>query len=833
MSESVTLSASVYLRPTRIGFLVRPDDMAAVRNVMQVCACLWGGIFNPIIPVGTALPEAWREEHSREISGSDLARGYIRFFEPDVFVEAQDGLAAEAGLPATEFGLSEPRTIPISVYADSNPDRAPRPFGTNVSHIYQDLYERDFRFVSRDGDRVAAVSTRGADGAFIEAVFGGFPTEGKLATTQRAYADVFKPIEIPADGDGFLRIVRDGLHFPLRFTRRGLKTDYNSSWRGPTLFVADPDSPLDLIDFWNLRLFHPSVLPISTRWFQAQRDFLAKYLTDSYRPLPRNPHGVMITPTIQFGRSIGEERANAMVAEAGLTALGECRWLFQTRYDSIWTDYSDEDHVTRPQPVSVAAAEADHDLTVGGGPEPMIRFPDLAPDFAPQHDSTSARWVNVVQLRNYGSDDRLALVLPSDFTDLKEWRFRLGESGIVAREGFVLPQRHKGLRQYLRLPDGTQAVATWLRARGVEAAPSDPGRIAEQILASVGGLRGSALLADPETLKLLDQMAKSVRRHADGTVEEFEDRAVDVDRWKALVHRRANTGFHHWISLDAFVKAKVLKLGLAIDCPNCMKRNWVGLAAMREQIACERCLKSFAFPQGTLDFDKTPWRYRVVGPFSVPDYAAGAYATVLALRVFSEMLGVGDTDLTYATGLQFSGMGPNPCEVDFTCWYRRRALFGRSEEPVLAFGEAKSFATEGFKTADIERMQKVADRFPGAFMVFATLKEDLSETEKSLIGDFAMRGRERLDNGRPRSPTIVLTGTELFTSWHIDHTWQERGGQHARFGEPVHMRLDNLWTLAEVTQQLYLGLPDPWAHLRQPPAQPATEPPDPASKDVP
>jgi CubicO group peptidase (beta-lactamase class C family) len=74
-----------------------------------------------------------------------------------------------------------------------------------------------------------------------------------------------------------------------------------------------------------------------------------------------------------------------------------------------------------------------------------------------------------------------------------------------------------------------------------------------------------------------------------------------------------------------------------------MKMNWVGLAAMSDQLICERCLGPFAFPQGTLDFEHTPWRYRVVGPFSVPDFAGGAYATVLALRVFGDMVaGLGD-----------------------------------------------------------------------------------------------------------------------------------------------------------------------------------------------
>ena len=423
MAPSTAISTSVRLRPTRIGFLVRPDDMTALRQVMQVCTCLWGEICNPIIPVCTTLPDAWRDP--RETSGLLLAQGYIKFFEPDVFVETREGLANEIGLVDSELKYGEPRTIPISIFSNHDYDRLPRPFGTDIGHVYQSLYEREFRFVSRDGDRVAVMGTAGADGAFIEAVVGGFPTEGLLASLQMFYLNAFKPTNIVADAAGFVKMIREGFRSPLYFTREGLKCVHESFGRDqPTLFVADPDSPLDLIDLWNFRLFHSFVLPISTRWFQDSRDFLAEFLKSNYRPLPRNPHGVMITPTIQFARSIGKERAMALVEDAGLRALGDCQWTLKLWYDRIWVNDT-RDHVPRPQPVWVTAAEAEHELIISEDSTPSIRFPLLAPEFAPEHDNNSARWANVLRLRNYGGDGRLALVLPSSFTEVKEWRSRV------------------------------------------------------------------------------------------------------------------------------------------------------------------------------------------------------------------------------------------------------------------------------------------------------------------------------------------------------------------------------------------------------------------------
>jgi hypothetical protein len=164
--------------------------------------------------------------------------------------------------------------------------------------------------------------------------------------------------------------------------------------------------------------------------------------------------------------------------------------------------------------------------------------------------------------------------------------------------------------------------------------------------------------------------------------------------------------------------------------------------------------------------------------------------------------------MTYTTGLELRIGEDNPLEVDFAFWYQRNRMFGRSEEPALIFGEAKSFGTEGFKAADIARMRKLAEKFPGTFMVFATLKDELSADEAKAIREFATWGREELTNGLPRTPVIALTGNELFCDWRLEQTWKELGGQRAALVTPPAARLDNLHRLARFTQQVYLGLHD-------------------------
>ena len=820
----VSLSGSLRLRPTRVGFLVDPHDMESLRRIFQICTCSWGGVFNTIIPICTTIPDAWADYPFPDPSPADLARGYIEFFEPDVFVEARPGLAAQLGLSWPDLDFGHPRMVSLDSYFTKD-DHFPfsLPFGTDIFDIYKAMYEREFKFVSRHERRVALFEADPTASAFTEAAFGGFPSEGPLESLASAYVDAFDPIKLVPNAENWIKVIREGYRPPLSFTMEGLKRE-PGGWEEPTLFIADPSSSLDLIDLWNLRQFRSQVLPVNLHWLQESQEFLTEVVRANHRPLPGNPNGVMIRTSIEFGRSVvpqdrqqAVERANAILANTGIRQLTESPWTMKLFYDRIWVDHHD-DFVHRPQRAEISAATSDLELTISDdGPGPSCRFTSLAPDFSSMYGSHSAaRWVNVLKLRSYGANDALALTLPSSFSNEGPRGLRLGQS-IVSREGFVLPQEYKHHREYFRLLTGRESMIGWLKQRGIDAQPSDPGRIADQILSSLKGFGGTNLLADRDTLKILDKMAKSARTVASGNIEEFPDRSIAVQRWSHLVRQRSS-GNHSFdgVSLDAFIDANVFRLGLVVTCTNCGKKNWFGIGQLGVELTCERCLKAYRFPQGSLDFQNSPWQYRVVGPYSVPNFAEGAYSTVLTLSVFARRLGGDMPNLTYTTGLECKVGREEPFEIDFSFWYQRDRTFGRAEEPALVFGESKSFAVESFEERDVARMRKLAEMFPGAFMVFATLKDELSPDEIARIGDFALWGRERLPNGWPRTPVIALTAAELFCKWDVEHTWKEIGGQRTALIRSRSLRVNNLWTFADLTQQAYLGLPDPHAQVHAP-----------------
>ena len=799
------LSGQLHLRPTRIGFLLRPSDMASLRRIMRLCTCLWGGTFNPIIPVCRTLPAKWRREPHIYLKGRDVTQGYIRFFEPDVYVEATHGLADECGIDRDTDLDSHDRVVALDNFVTEEDGRVPQfAFGLGIFDLYRDLYEKEYRFVPRDERNVILFEGRSIDVPFLEAVSGAFPHDENLSYLRQGYMDAFEPEIQEPNADNWLSAEHSAALSPLRFTRYGIDRHPDGS-SDPRVFVADPKSPLDLLDLWNLRQFCGNVIPVNVRWFSAFRDTLREFIERTHRPLPGNPHGVMIGTVVEFGRSIDPHFAEE-ISKTILNDLPQRSWTRKMWYDEIW-DTRLNDVMAQRERAQIEAKSQHLDIVLESEAEPVATLPSLSPEFAAPYGGHAARWANVVSLSDFVGRSEWALTLPSTPLTLMNSRLRRGRALIVSREGFVLPQRNKDHPQFLWFFRGTEAISEWLRERGIDASPSDSGRIADQVLASVDGFWGAHLLSDEETLKLLDKMSKSVRTFLEGErIEEYPDRTAHVSTWLDLVKSRNARELASQLDVQSFVKAGVLRLGLAITCSSCEYQNWYGIGQISERLVCERCRRHYDFPQGTLNFKNTPWRYRVTGPFSVPNYADGAYATVLVLRCLTIGLGFGRHPITYSSNLNLLVAGKN-IEVDFACWYSRERMLGLSEEPYFVVGESKSFAIDAIGEVDVSRLKTIGKVLPGTVLVFSVLKEDLSDQEKKRIGRLALWGRETTSGGRWRAPVIVLTGTELFASHSVEDEWKERGGRRQTLTEPGYVRMDNLETLADLTQQVYLDLP--------------------------
>lgn len=810
------INVNVRLRPVRFAFLVKPDDYARTLEIFRINTCLWGGQFNPIIPFFKRVPTWWDRHGHRFDSAKQIVNGYLDRFEPDFLVEAETGLAAGLGFNAE-------RVLQMTEVLPRAGDQNRKGNGLSTFDLYKDLYQTQFQFVRRHKHDITNVVAKDTvfDG-FCACTFGAFPKQKDLTYLGHAFKDAFEPEEVSLNGVELTKLYKSGFTSALQMGYSKIEVDYNDH-SDVTLFLLNALEPRDLIDFWNLRAIQRDIIAVPIQWIEQLSDFCRTFIKTNHRPMPNNPHGVMLRATVMFSRSIpqadidGLYKQHLYVEQPGANVL-------QNWYPSLWRP-SPSGHVRSSRP-TLEAAKKTFDVLLAED-KPDVRFDSIHPKFAEQYGNEN-RWANVIKLSVWGVNDQIATVLPTEYRDPKFSPFHVvgGDVFLATTEGFVQFPKYRDIPHYWKLRDGLSAIGDWLKTSKIEVKLSTAGRATQQIIKTLGGFRGVRSIAHAGVIKLLNDIARKPTTKS-MQHQQFINKinaAVKGDVWREG-------------AAQMLVKQNAVELGLELKCTKCSSWSWYSLKQLDYKVSCSLCLREFGFPViGPSDKDNSQWAYRLIGPFALPDFANGGYAASLAIRFFSEIVGNHDmSGVTWSSGQELTFPTGKKIEADFIVWYQRKAMFGNDYPTEVVFGEAKSFGREGsmspssvahrakdedvFKEEDVSRMKLLAEEFPGAVLVFATMKEasDMSKGELARIKKLAEWGREYVkESRRSRAPVIVLTGIELFTGYSLRQSWKEKGGKHEELSSHGHLRFKHLKVLADLTQQLYLDMPpySEWADAR-------------------
>lgn len=799
------ISATVRLRPIRFSFLVRPSDQKRVLEILSINTCLWGGKFNPIIPFFRQVPNWWDRHGHHFDTAKQIINGYLDHYEPDFLVEAEKGLS-------NGLGFNSKRVLQLSDVLMRDGDRDRKGNGLSTFDLYKELYLKEFQFERRHKHNITSVTAEEpAFDAFCACAFGSFPKQKNLSYFKRAFKDAFDPTEVTLNGVELAKLYRSGLTSALTLGHEKIKVNYNDHSEA-TLFVLNALEPRDLIDFWNLRTLQREIIPVPLQWLDDLSDFCRSVIKKAYRPMPGNPNGVMLRAKVMFSRSIPSSDIEGLYKKYFAVDVPGAN-VRQDWYPAIWRPTpSIQVRSSRP---TLIAAEKTFDVQYSRE-KPDVLFDSIHPEFAEQYGNKN-RWANVIKLRDWGFENQIATAIPTEYKDPKFSPFHLGRDTFVpTTEGFVMFPSFRDSKHYWKLPDGMSAIARWLKTFKIEVKLSDAGRATQQIIQTLEGFGGVRSIASAGVVKLFNEISrrpivKSMKQ------QEFIKKVTLAVKDNMWLEGAAET----------LVKQNAVELGLELKCSKCSSWSWYALKDLDYKVNCSLCLREFGFPiidpSGN---DSSRWAYRLIGPFALPDYARGGYAASLAIRFFSEVLGHHDSNVTWSSGQELSFPSGKKVEADFILWYQRTQMFGTDHPTEIVFGEAKSFGRDGsmnplnvarratkedvFKEDDVARMKHLAEEFPGAVLVFATMKDasDLTKVEVARLRKLAEWGREYVrESRRTRAPVILLTGTELFTGYSLGNTWEEKGGRHKELSSPGYVRLDHLKTLADLTQQLYCGMP--------------------------
>ena len=774
-------SLNVKLRPLRLAFLVDPADPDATREAIETTSFLWGGTFNPILPFFRRLPKSWKLSVPRNVTASAVLDGYLDAFDPDLVVTV--GSLESVGGPFRGRDLIKCSTILKSASEDGTPE-----VGTGLFELLQHFANDELKFVRQTPLQVRLPIFERNHHLFLGSVFGLLSEE--ISKLFKQHFDKIPGLqwqECSIDNYwGFLSA--DNL-FIRRLGALHIRPIRYSHHRGDCIFLLDENQPLDVLDYWNLRALGWNVFPVAKR-AAADADLIktaAAFVDDNafaYRANPNLYNHTIIMPSRTTTIAEAEQFGRLLKPQLS-PPKHEHDWkvTYQFWFPRIWDEWAHESDGADLCELEVREEDCDLSDT-----RDNIAFKSLMPKFTSRFGGHGrARCANDIELRIWSSSEFLpAEVIPqggwqiaraAGAFDFTEWR--------CGKRGLVHLPKHKNWTERLAVVPSEQVFAAWMESQGWKVQLSDKGKIARQMLKQLGGKTGISLLAKEGVVELLAKFAQSRTMHEDafrGAIAEIANR----QEFKMPTADRM---------IEWLVESRTVQPGLEMQCPKCSQHSWYSVKEADYELRCPKCLEMFSLPAH--DLSGISWSYRTIGPFSLPQQAYGVYAVLLTLHFFTRGFGGATTPM-----LSFIATKSNSSiEADLGLFYRESKY--RETRTDLVFAECKTY--NKFQRLDADRMLLIADHFPGAILVFATLRKSLEESERKILRRVANRGRRYWRADRPVNAVIVLTGNELLADKDPRQIWEQLGGVHAAHSRSWGDRRE-LVALSDDTQQIYLGM---------------------------
>jgi hypothetical protein len=787
-------SVDIKVRPIKLAYLIDPNNAKQTREAIRLSSTLWGGTYFPIIPLHKRMPASWRESPVPAPPARKVILAYLDAFDPDILVQLSKEIPTF--LPETGLRVIKPEDVWQLLNAETG--LSPQ-FGIGIFELLNDVFDEYFKYKVKYPVRVVIPKIPRQLSLFWASLFGEIPSE-IFSLLEKHY---FEPLEIQAtdfQANKLDEIIKGDVLFPRRVTDRGLNHFSRSSpLRNASVYFMDATKTEDIVDFWNLRALGKPVIPIPKQLKEdlQLRALVVGFLKSHRRPWRHDPkvcdHANIIRSRNSTMEELGEYAKTLRIDREPNDPSSDPFFALQHWYPRIWDEWARYNDGAVPEDIY---GEKEHSLEVVDANELHIRFKALLPEFALEFSHHgSPRCANEITFRFYGLQEHLAEVFPkpsgdnfaraiSGFASYREdWR--------VGRNGLVKLVEHD-FNESRNIPAAENIMFSWLTDLGWKPQLSTAGLLAKQIYRQLGG-EPLHILTNESLLGLLEHMNGGLV-NKDGSPVDDDDNKIGQERQLPVGQVKSTLG-----GLYGYALAKnMFKLGLRMKCPHCVRHSWFSLENLRDSFTCPKCINDFP-ALGNLEGKGATWCYKTTGPFSVPKYADGAYAILLTLEFFDDRK---LTTMRTTPVFSFEAEAPNKkkIEADFALFWQQ-SLYGEKKDG-LVFGECKTYGR--FKEKDFERMRYLAKTFPGAVLVFSTLRKTLTAEEITGITRIAKTGRRYWKPERPINPVLVLTGTELLDWQGPPYCWEKLTDKKLN-----RVRVRGLLGVCDATQQIYLSLP-PW-----------------------
>lgn len=722
-------------RPLRLGWCVQAGDLEGFRKAVAQSFVLWGGRYNPIIPIDNVA-------HAEDL---------IRLYRVDALIAASDAPAVHAfiagqkhlpwpvfskGLFVHETGGSARCAVLDLLHPLARLDQDARPAALPV--------EPGIEFHEWDAsDPLADV---------FSCTYGVLPPLAETGVDYKAAAS-FKLVGqrhvIPNGGE--LAVDNPGRWTLAALNRAYLEPHYSVTnfWDPAGVYVGYADDMGDLVNFWNLRaadvelLFHDPgqadrTAAVEGAWIGRVRKSPRKGFAQGRVAVWSRHDGPAVDPA-RFGEgvilcAVDQTQWNGLNLKAPIMHFGQRSALasLNERDGKIDAAFALTD---RPFAPGMASSDQKYVLSI----DPGIGL------FGNERQTLHAPFLPAL-------NEYLGRNLHYD------WKAARAEPDSV---GLVTRVSTTDIR--MRALDVGQLTAEVFRSAGIEATPSKPGLICSTLINQMGGLGGCRVFKVAGVRALIEKHKpdQSFSRSTAKLTIRGQEGIMPIAAYKDLYiePRPHGTDLTNDAVMSYLLDHRVFRAGLKFDCPNCRLEFWRSLDEAGERVQCEYCGSEFNAASQLRDKD---WAFRRSGLFGRDDNQEGALPVVLALQQLMQMHGGGEEAFfTTALNLAPTGAAIRYCETDFSV-IAPQARDGRIQ---LVIGECKNHSP--ISADDVRNLTEVADAFPtdrfDTFIAFAKLAAFTPE-EIALVSGVNTEYRRRL---------ILLTDRELEPYFIYERTVEE------------------------------------------------------------
>lgn len=748
-------------RPLRLGLCVRNGNLEQFRKVVRLTHTLWGGRYNPIIPVDDL----------------SLAKQLVRIFHVDALYPAEEDDLINDFIENFPF-LSWPFVHKDLYIGDSKHKSATlldihHPVHRSYEEVLKSALQPEISFFSLiewdSNDPLADV--------FL-ATFGSFPSKVDIGIDYFALLEQYflvKKIVIDVN-----QPIPDSLYehlTPSNITTYDLRGGRPPGWDNPGFYVGDAQDFDDLVNFWNLRAANIELLFYDSKHAAREdvmKDSFIQNLSKSKghysfkRIMNRmaiwsktDDSKVDITP---FGKPFGRNVVSRSVISSTWNGLNVKPMPMHFVEQTILGFLSDES--TMPQ-VSFQLPQKPFLDTIQFHSQNVIISPRTLGDI--NREGATFFVPFIPELNEYYGQEIY-----------RDNRARAEVDGL----GVITEVTRKHLT--LNALSTQNLIVKIFEVFGMKAEASRPGLIAQQLIRQMGGIQGCRVFKIAGVRKLIEKYNPDKWFNKNNAImiigqnnpktgkphfSDYESLFIDSEQKGKLKPE------------DAFiflVKKEVFRAGLEFECPACHLAFWLHLDDVATEAKCVFCGNKFNTTPQLRDRD---WKYRRSGLFGQKDHQEGAIPVVLTLQQLVTLLASQLTIYTTAMEIKPISVSIEPCEIDFIIM-----TVGLDERVQLVIAECKT--NEEISEKEVNKLKSVADTFPvdsiDVFILFS---------KTSAFQDVEIK-RCQIAQDQHRNRVILLSSREL-EPYHI----YERTSREFQ----IDARASFLEDLAQATNDIYFN----------------------------